>query len=349
MSRFPAAFVLAAALIGVIASPLAAQETLRPVKVTTVTAQEPWMTRQFFGQVVARQTVDLAFQVGGQLLELPVTEGQVLAKGDMIARLDIETFDLQLQQARLQQGEADRTVARLRRLSGSAASEVSLENAETQAQLAALSVRDAETRLRQATLTAPFDSLVASRRVANFSTISAGTPVVRLHDMSELRVEINVPEVLFQRPTDPDMIEFVAMFPGNSTHYPLVIREFDAEASAVGQTFRLSLALQSTEGLNVLPGSSATVTARVQDGLQGTILPASAVGINPDGTTYVLVFEAGTDGTGPVRRMPVTVQPADDGRIIVTDGLAEGLEIVEAGLPMLQDGQRVRRFSGFGN
>ncbi|WFE77098.1 efflux RND transporter periplasmic adaptor subunit [Roseinatronobacter sp. S2] len=349
MSRFSVVFVLATTLMGVSAMPLAAQETLRPVKVTTVTAQEPWMTRQFFGQVVARQTVDLAFQVGGQIMEFPVTEGQTLAKGDMIARLDVETFDLQLQQARLQQDEADRAAARLRRLSGSAASEVSLENAETQAQLAALSVRDAETRLRHATLLAPFDSLVASRRVANFSTISAGTPVVRLHDMSELRIEINVPEVLFRRPDDRDAIEFFAEFPGNSTPYPLAISEFDAEASAIGQTFRLSLALQSTDGLSVLPGSSATVTARVQDGLQGVLLPASAVGINPDGTTYVLVFEADADGTGPVRRMPVTVQPADDGRVIVTDGLEDGLEIVEAGLPQLQDGQRVRRFSGFGN
>jgi multidrug efflux pump subunit AcrA (membrane-fusion protein) len=107
--------------------------------------------------------------------------------------------------------------------------------------------------------------------------------------------------------------------------------------------------LQPTEGLSVLPGSSTTVTARVQDGLQGAVLPASAVGINPDGTTYVLVFEAGPGGTGPVRRRPVTVQPADDGRIIVTDGLEDGLEIVEAGVPLLQDGQRVRRFSGFGN
>lgn len=349
MPRFALLLVLVSALTGAVALPLAAQDPLRPVKLMTVAAEEPWMTRQFFGQVAARQTVDLAFQVGGQILELPVTEGQVLATGEMIARLDMEPFELQLEQAHLQQDEADRTVERLKRLSGSAASQVSLEQAETQAQLAALAVRDAVNRHRHATLQAPFNALVASRNIANFSTIAAGTPVVRLHDMSELRIGINVPEVLFQRSGTSGDISFNAEFPGHATQYPLVIREFNAEASAIGQTYRLTLALQSTEGLNILPGSSATVTAKAKGGLQGAALPASAVGINPDGTTYVLEFQPDADGTGAVRRRPVTVQPADTGGLIAISGLEDGLEIVAAGLPLLEDGQKVRRFSGFGN
>ena len=35
--------------------------------------------RQFFGQIVASQTVDLAFQVGGQIVEIPVLEGYTCA------------------------------------------------------------------------------------------------------------------------------------------------------------------------------------------------------------------------------------------------------------------------------
>lgn len=349
MHRLSAILLLIFSLTGPFALPLAAQDTPRPVKLMTVNAQEPWITRQFFGHVIARQTVDLAFQVGGQIFELPVTEGQLLSQGDMIARLDMETFDSQLQRSRLQQDEADRTVDRLQRLTGSFASEVSLEQAGTQAQLAALAVRDAITRHEQATLLAPFDALVASRSVANFSTIAAGTPVVRLHDMSELRVEINVPEVLFQRLDDAQSVVFSAEFPGDAGRHPLTIREFTPEASAVGQTFRVTLALHSSEGLNILPGSSATVMARAHGGPQGPVLPVSAVGINPDGTTYVVVFDAQTNGTGRVRRMPVSVLPADDGSLIVVDGLEDGLEIVAAGLPQLDEGQLVRRFSGFGN
>lgn len=315
----------------------------------TVADQDHRVTRTFFGQVNGRQTVDLAFQVGGQIQDLPVIEGQFLSAGDMIARLDMEPFALQLEQAQLQQNEADRTVDRLRRLAGSAASQVSLEQAGTQAQLAALALRDAANRHRRATLQAPFDALVASRKIANFSTITAGTPVVRLHDMSELWIEINVPEVLFQRFDSADDVRFHATFPSHATRYPLVLREFTAEASAVGQTFQVTLALQSTDGLHILPGSSATVTAEAAGGLQGAVLPASAVGIDPDGSTYVLLFQPEPDGIGTLRRQSVIVQPADDGSFVAISGLETGVEIVAAGLSVLENGQNVRRFSGFGN
>ena len=40
----------------------------------------------------------------------------------------------------------------------------------------------------KASLEAPFEAMVAERLVANFTTISAGTPIARLHDMSALQV-----------------------------------------------------------------------------------------------------------------------------------------------------------------
>ena len=42
-------------------------EQPRPVKLMTVTAQSSEVSRVFFGRVKARETVDLAFQVGGQV------------------------------------------------------------------------------------------------------------------------------------------------------------------------------------------------------------------------------------------------------------------------------------------
>lgn len=132
MHRFSALLVLVSMLIGPVAMPLRAQESPRPVKLMAVDAHEPMVMRQFFGHVVARQTVDLAFQVAGQVVELPVTEGQLLTQGEMIAQLDMETFDSQLQRTRLQQNKADRAIERLQRLTGNFAREVSLAQAETQ-------------------------------------------------------------------------------------------------------------------------------------------------------------------------------------------------------------------------
>ncbi len=341
---------LAALLLGLgLAAPAASQEQVpRPVILMTVSAGETGVTRQFFGHVVARQTVDLAFQVGGQIVEFPAQEGEVIPQGDLVAQLDLEPFELQLQQAQLQLEQAERALTRLSQLTVSV-SEAQLQDAETQVSLARVSLRNAEVALENATLMAPFDALVATRNLANFSTIGQGTPVVRLHDMSELRIEIDVPEVLFQQAGDEEDLRLEARFPSSDRTYPLVPREFNAEASSVGQSFRITLALVTTEGINVLPGSSVVVLATILADDAPIFVPATALRIGNDGSTSVMRFLPGDGMNGTLEEVPVTVEADRDGLLHVTDGLDPGDQIVRTGAHAVADGQQVRRFEGFSN
>lgn len=333
----------------ILATPIAAQDTAKPVKLLQVRETAPGFSRQFFGRVAARQTVDLAFQVAGQIIEMPVTEGFVITKDGLIARLDQEPFELKLDRARLQKEQADRTVARLSRLRGTTASQVAVDDAETAAQLAAIAVRDAEYELEHATLTAPFDALVSSRAVEAFTTVSAGTPIVRIHDMSELRIEVDVPEILFQRSGQEDDITITAKFPVSDEIFPLEIREFDAETSSVGQTFRIQFGLTPPEGLQILPGSSVTVNVQVQDQRTGIVVPPTAIVADAQGDLGVMVFSPTGADEGTVQRVSVKVEPTQTGGIRVLEGLSDGDEVVVAGGGALVDGQPVRRFAGFSN
>ncbi len=335
--------------LAVLASPIAAQDTPKPVKLLQVRETAPGFTRQFFGRVAARQTVDLAFQVAGQIVEMPINEGFVIPKDGLIARLDQEPFDLRLNRARLQKEQADRTVARLSRLRGTTASQVTVDDAETEAQLAAITLRDAEYDLEHATLTAPFDALISSRAVEAFTTVSAGTPIVRIHDMSELRIEVDVPEILFQRSGQNDDITITAKFPVSDEVFPLEVREFDAETSSVGQTFRIQFGLTPPEGLQILPGSSVTVNVQVQDERTGIVVPATAVVADATGELSVMVFSPAGADEGTVRLVPVTIEPTQTGDVRVLTGLSDGDEVVVAGGAVLTDGQTVRRFTGFAN
>ncbi|NOD35287.1 MULTISPECIES: efflux RND transporter periplasmic adaptor subunit [unclassified Ruegeria] len=335
--------------MAVLASPIAAQDTPKPVKLIEVRETAPGFTRQFFGRVAARQTVDLAFQVAGQIVEMPINEGFVIPKDGLIARLDQEPFELRLNRARLQKEQADRTVARLSRLRGTTASQVTVDDAETEAQLAAITLRDAEYDLEHATLTAPFDALVSSRAVEAYTTVSAGTPIVRIHDMSELRIEVDVPEILFQRSGQNDDITITARFPVSDEVFPLEIREFDAETSSVGQTFRIQFGLTPPEGLQILPGSSVTVNVQVQDERTGIIVPATAIVADATGELSVMVFSPAGADEGTVRRVLVTIEPTQTGDVRVLTGLSDGDEVVVAGGAALADGQAVRRFTGFAN
>ena len=329
--------------------PALAQEPVRPVKVAKIDVADSVLTRQFFGTVTARQTVDLAFQVSGQINAFPVLEGSPVAQGSLIAQLDLEPFERDLDQARVQKDQADRALARLNQLSSTSVSQVSIDDAQSAADLAALSVRDAEYALQRATLKAPFDGLVASRNFANFSTVSAGTPVVRLHDISEWRVEIDVPEVLFRTAGENPNLTLKGRFTGSDRTIPLELREFTAEASVIGQTFKITLAMLEPPGPGVLPGSSITVIAVLDTASREATIPASAVVIDDDGKTSLMFFESEDGKNGTVRQQEVDLTTGNDGEFILSGDLEEGLEIVVAGAKALSDGQAVRRFTGFSN
>lgn len=334
-------------LIGNLA--VAQDNPVRLAKIIPVTGDASEVTRQFFGHVAAKETVDLAFQVGGQIVEIPIVEGEPVAKGALIAKLDLEPFQLALDQARVQKEQAERTLERLQKLQGSTVSQVTVDDAETQLKLATISERNAERSLRDAQLLSPFDALVASRNVANFSTIGAGTPIVRLHDLSELRVEIDVPEVLFQQAGENPDVDLFAKFPSSDEKFPLEVREFNAETSQVGQTFRITLGMPPPEDLVVLPGSSVTVFATLRGGQENLRIPSSAVIATNSGATQVMVFTPSSDDEGTVAAVPVEIVPNTHGQVLVQSGLENGQEIVASGSNLLSDGDRVKRFTGFSN
>ena len=324
------------------------QQEFPVAKVQKVSASTARVEREFYGRVVALETVDLAFQVGGQITSFPVLEGTVVGEGDQIAVLDLIPFELALEQANAQYEAALRTLNRMESL-GSNVSRASVDDARTNFDIARIQVDQAKRSLTQGTLSAPFDALVSSRLVANQSTVGAGTPVVRLHNMSEIRIEINVPEVLFQRAgRDPD-VDLFARFPASEDRYPIDVREYDAETASVGQTYTITLGLAPPENLIILPGSSVLVEARINSTDSLMTIPRSALVFSNDDLPQVLLFEPTDENRGTVTLQPVEIRPTDSGEVAVTSGLVPGQEFVAAGASKLQSGQTVVRFQGFGN
>ena len=117
-------------------------EVVRPVKTMVVVAGDELHVRSFPGRVEGSRSVELAFQVSGLLVKLPVKEGQSVVKNDIIAQLRQDEFQARLQAAQgqldqartalnaLRQGE--RPEERLRREAQVRAAEAKLANARTE-------------------------------------------------------------------------------------------------------------------------------------------------------------------------------------------------------------------------
>jgi len=342
------------ALPGVAQTPPTAAAAPPPVRLMTVPDPGQTLRREFYGQVVARQTVDLAFQVGGQLVEFPVENGQRVRQGALLARLDLANFERAVRRAELEREQAQRDFARAAQLAESnVTTQARFDDARTALDLAEVALEEAREALADATLRAQFDGLVARRLVANYSTVAQGTPVLRLHDMSEPRVEIAVPERLFRRAGNLAGLAFTAALGGGLPEVTLDLAEFTAETEGLSQSYTVDLALPEVAGYRPIPGRTVTVVARLGQPDDATLrLPATALVTGADGSTRVMAFVPDTEGgdTGTVMPVPVSVTTREGAEIAVAaDGaLAPGREIVATGGHLLQPGDAVRRFTGFG-
>ncbi|MDE4147119.1 efflux RND transporter periplasmic adaptor subunit [Phaeobacter gallaeciensis] len=318
-------------------------EPLPAVRSMVVAPAATTLERQFYGRVVAKETVDLAFDVGGRLDRLLPEEGQRVAAGATLAVLELDGFRRSVERAALNLDMARRDAERALRLSERAVGpESRAEDAITARDLAEIALRDAEAALADATLTAPFDALVAARLAPPQSIVPAGQAIMRLHDMSELRVEIDLPERLFVTYGGLDDLRFMARRPGGGD-LPLRLVAFQPDTSRVGQSYRVTLAFVETPSATVLPGASVTVLAQVPATGTGAVVPATAVLAQNDQSTAVMML----DSEGPaltVREVPVTIT-SETGTSFVVEGLETGAEIVAVGAHRLTAGQAVRRFT----
>ncbi|MEL6585768.1 MAG: efflux RND transporter periplasmic adaptor subunit, partial [Pseudomonadota bacterium] len=206
----------------------------QPVFVKTMRVPPPQqnVTRQFFGQVAALDTVDISFEVGGKLTLLEAQEGAFVRRGALLAQLDLSPFQRAVERAELTLAQTERDLARARTLAErNVASTVQAEDAETARDLADVALREARDALEDATITAPFDALVADRLGTAFTNVEPGAPILRLHNLSEIRVEFDLPERLLSTIGDPAEVTFTGQFTGHDGTIPLTFREFRAETT----------------------------------------------------------------------------------------------------------------------
>ncbi len=318
-----------------------------PVFVRTMIVEAPDATheRQFFGRIAALETADLSFEVPGYLSVLNAPRGSFIEEGEQIAGLDLGAFERTVERAELNLAQAERDLERFQTLAQrNVSSEVQVQDAETARDLAEVALQDAREALADAQITAPFDGIVADRLVATFTNISPGQPIVRLHNMSETRVEFDLPERILAMIGDPSLVEFSTILPGQTEPSVLTFREIEAETGSVGQSYTISLAVEGQVSGLVLPGKTVTVTARLSIQDDAIPLPATAVITRPNGDTAVIGLLE-TDGALRPEFIPVDVR-SSTGVELAVSGIEPGTEIIELGGHLIADDALLARYTG---
>lgn len=348
----------------------AAQPT-REAKVTPVTAavveQGSITERGRYPGELDADAADISAFYTGRLVAVHVRVGDRVEKDAVLAELDPVDAKEQIAQARAQaraaeaeekrvRVERDQAIAEAARLEplakdkliaeieidkqraraaslGAALEAATAGGAEARARVTLLERRVVESRVR-----APFAGRIASRYVDPGALVPAGARLVRLVQVSPLRVRFEVPEQ-----------DVPAIRPGTTVHVITKAEGDDvvAKVTGIGSEVSRERRVASAEALiesppqGWLPGmyAEAVVDRRTLDNV--LIVPSNAVlsRLQPTGEvlTGVLVEEAGV-----AHWIPVRVVARDGDRSAVEGELAAGARVLVSGHVDLMDGSKVK-------
>ncbi len=325
------------------------EQVVRPVKLFNINSNSDQAIRSFPAEVVANQGSYLAFRVNGELLEFPALAGQHVEKGELLAKLDPEDFELQYEERKARFELAESQLERVQKLfDRSIASQSELDQATANKQVAESAMKIAKTNLDNSELRAPFAGTVAKVFVKNFENIQAKQNILRLETRDLMDVVIQIPEKLIARIDKDVQYQPEVVFDGYpDKSYQLTIKEFDTQADPTTLTYKVVFSLPVPEDFNLLAGMTGRVDidlSKITSSQSAyTLLPVEAVfsePTEPEGkNSYVWVFD---ENSGQVHKQAVKVGQLHRDGIEVLSGIEKGQTVVAAGVHFLEEGMKVR-------
>jgi multidrug efflux system membrane fusion protein len=341
--------------------PAKVEEPIRPVKLMKIGGSLAGKTRKLPGTVRASDRVDLAFQVSGTVIELPVKEGQMVKKGTLVARLDPRDYETNLRNAEgvLAKAEAglEYAIAEYKRYVNVKAADagavsdsmVSLKQSAEKVERANLqsakaSVAAARDQLQYTRLAAPFDGIIARKYVDNYQEVQAKQAILSLQNVKDVEVLIDVSELMIA-PIRKTMPRFYAESVADpSRRFDLKLKEFATQADPVTQTYRVVLTMPAPEGIRILPGMTVNVSIEfAEDVAPGGEILIPAIAVFADNASKAQVWVVDPKTRQVHRRAVTTGDLSGSDLIRIVDGLNADETIAVSGVTKLHEGQTVRQ------
>ncbi len=332
----------------------------RPVQYLEVSAGTGEDRQTYSGVTKSHVDAQISFKVAGTVLERPVSVGDQVEAGELLARLDARDYRVQVQEAQAAFAAANAALrnaeANYERVSGlyenRNASRAELDAARADAESArALATaareqrRGAQLQLSYTEIFAPQACTVAETHVRVNENVTPTQPVIRLNCGECPEAEAYLPEthIGFVRNGMPVEVT-VDAFPNQS--FGAAVTEIGVTSGDAGTTFPVT-AILTGNCPEIRTGMAAdlhfTFSMPSQEGrIQ---VPSVAVGEDREGN-FVFVLEQGADNWVARRRPVVVGGITDRAALIIADGLSEGELIATAGVRRLQHGQEVRLLEG---
>lgn len=312
------------------------KEKVVPVSVTTVVAGPVVRTLSTTGTFYPEEEVTVSAEVDGRIAGVFVKEGQRVAKGDLLARIEEEDF---VQRVKETEAHVSLAASELARKEGlfreGLLSPQQFDEARTRVTLAEVAATLAREQLKKTSVFSPLTGAVKEKKVSAGEYVKTSTPLFFLISTDPLKLRATIPEESASRlKIGQKILVTVPAYKGEEFNGTVSMISPHVEEETRTMTFE---AIVPNKQGRLLPGFFADV--RIVVGAKDTafLVPEEAVVIREKDTLLFLV-----KGDQAFSRSVVAGEHLPGGRVEILTGLSGGEQVVIEGNKDLTDGSKVR-------
>jgi len=323
-------------VVGEANSDIIDSEASTPLPVEVVMPRSGDITATYHATTTITSDIDapVTARAEGQVIEILVEEGDLVEKGQLLARLDGDRLRLQVKQAKANLEMTEREYGRFinlheRGLVSSAAFD------EMKFNLDALKARFELQQLNYSYtfVRAPLAGVVTARNIKVGQHLNSGDSAFRVTDTTELVAHLLVPQSELAKIAAGHTAEIkVDAMPEQS--FAATIARVSPTIDARNGTFRATAYINNDDGM-LAPGMFGRVEIAYEKHSHALMIPADAV-LEEDNVSVVYVAN-----NGEAIRRPIKTGIEEDGNIEVLSGLEGNEQIIVTGQNGLRDGSRV--------
>lgn len=318
--------------------PTFGERSKTPVTTASVNRKDFKHFVEIQGAVEADDMVDVTSEAMGRIIALNAKEGQSIKKGQLVAKLDMESIHKQIAELETAKELATTVYERQSRLwKQNIGSELQYLEAKNALARLEKSMETLQFQLTKADVYAPVSGVVERVVLQSGELASPGMPIVQILNTNKLKVVANVPENHLRSVNRGEKV---------AIQFPALDMEQDARVSLIGRmidpsnrTFTVEANISNKGGV-VKPNLLAIMLINDYSEDNVVTIPLELVQQEVGGKNYVFITEDGANGT-MARKVYVETGDSYNNEIVISSGLKGGEQIIVDGARDMSDDELI--------
>ncbi len=285
------------------------------------------------GTIIANEETSINPEISGRLVYLNASEGKVVGKGSLIAKIYDGDLQAQLNKLKVQVQVAQQTAVRyqeLLKINGISQQEYDLANLNTNNLRADMAI--VRSNIMRTEIRAPFSGTLGLKNISPGAYVTPQTVITTIRQNSQLKLDFTLPEKYSNKLEIGQLVNFTAE--GNPKQYNAKIIARESGISQDNRSLQVRTMVVNNDG-KILPGTFVKVITNFAPDPDAIMIPSQAVIPQARGKKVAIYRN------GIVNMEDVITGIRDSATVQITNGLKVGDTIITTGLMSLKPGGKV--------